>query len=356
MSFFPSPNPEGDSSPVSLRQTFLQTPFTPTPGQAQQDQWAGMNNASEQSSSTMRDTSWSREEPRGLGLHGLPTTATQLYSTASIAPQQMTQFTPFAWPSEFAIYQPPSIPLPPPRRDSWSDSCDPLSTLLPGAYSGRMQRVNSSAVAYNTSPGRSDYSASSHQSAVSTPYARSDGVAQPRGSPLIKVEHLHDRTIPRTHLVPEISPFEQSLLVNPGDLVTQPQLSIEERVKSILAPSSHSDAGDFKPPIARPDNRRAFSSEDVREDVFEDRRKRGYTKPENANCCCEQCGKLFQRHYNLQAHMETHNPHRTQPNPCQYPGCEQRFRRRTDLARHESSVSAYSRLYARTCLMLSRYI
>jgi hypothetical protein len=78
--------------------------------------------------------------------------------------------------------------------------------------------------------------------------------------------------------------------------------------------------------------------------------RRNPTTPENANFSCQICGRLFQRSYNLKSHLQTHNPTRPHPNHCPYPGCERRFVRRTDLLRHEQSVSL-SRLLLGKLLM-----
>ena len=51
--------------------------------------------------------------------------------------------------------------------------------------------------------------------------------------------------------------------------------------------------------------------------------------------------KNFKRSHYLKVHMETHDPHRKHPYPCQYGGCDGRFARRVDLNRHVQSVSSY---------------
>lgn len=69
-----------------------------------------------------------------------------------------------------------------------------------------------------------------------------------------------------------------------------------------------------------------------------ERRKRSHTTEENAKCYCKTCGKLFKRIYNLNAHLDTHLKSRPHPYSCPHQGCDKRFVRRTDLARHEQSV------------------
>ncbi|ODQ79871.1 hypothetical protein BABINDRAFT_23297, partial [Babjeviella inositovora NRRL Y-12698] len=46
---------------------------------------------------------------------------------------------------------------------------------------------------------------------------------------------------------------------------------------------------------------------------------------------CEQCGKSFNRPYNLRSHMKTHSTDK--PHACQY--CNRRFARTHDRKRHE---------------------
>ncbi|KAK4544971.1 hypothetical protein LTR36_003876 [Oleoguttula mirabilis] len=227
--------------------------------------------------------------------------------------------------------------------------------MLPDALWDPLQQPSSSTVAYDASPSLSSYSTSSRPSATSSPYARSEGYLRTVGSPKIKLEDLQDPSTPRVHLFSEGAPLDLSAHVDHGDPFSHHSHPLEERAQSgwLTASDSHVDTDfeDIKPSLRshRPAYRKAFSSNDVYEELLEDRQKRGFTKPENANCQCDQCGKLFQRSYNLKAHMDTHDPHRNQPHTCQTPGCDKRFVRRTDLLRHEQSVHLKARNYA--CLL-----
>jgi ribosomal protein L44E len=105
-------------------------------------------------------------------------------------------------------------------------------------------------------------------------------------------------------------------VVNPGDLMNIDQTSIEERVRTCLGSSSSSDYGDYKPPIQRSMHRRPHSFGDFGALTFNGRIKRTYTKPENANFRCDQCGRAFQRAYNLRSHLaNVHNRHRARLHP-----------------------------------------
>lgn len=74
------------------------------------------------------------------------------------------------------------------------------------------------------------------------------------------------------------------------------------------------------------------------------KKKRKQTTPEEATHECRVCGKLFKRSYNWKSHMETHNPERKYPHPCTAVVngvlCTKKFQRKTDLDRHNESVSS----------------
>lgn len=253
--------------------------------------------------------------------------------TPSAGPVSMS----FAWPSEFSSAHPVRTGADMMRKDSWSEGCDPMSTLLPTAPMWDQSAVSH---AEYQSPELSEYSTSTQASCMSSPYAHSDNFLRTAGSPLVKLENQSDYMPGQLHYIPESAPFSQSLLVRPGDLVTHsPSMQHQAATSPILA-SNHMDV-DCKPDLSslRPDNRIAFSSEDYQSANSDGRPKRGFTKPETANCHCDQCGKLFQRSYNLKAHLETHDPNRSHPHVCEYIDCDKQFVRRTDLVRHEQSVS-----------------
>lgn len=353
MSWFPSSDLRRTRSPISPNPCYLGRSSHTLPACHQDQQQRGvLTSTTQHSLPIIHEPQWDTHGPHGLGLFTAPITMEQMYVVGSANVEQQTTM-PFTWLSEFNFLKTSAAQSQPVRKDSWSsESCNPLSTLLPAALWNPLEPSHPSMVTYDTSPGgRSEYSTSSRPSVVSSPYAHSEIYVRPVESPPVKIESLHDPTIPPVHFVASGSGYDHSLLVKPKDLMVQSPTPIEESIKVYLGSSSSSDIGDSKPYIPRPDRRRAYSSADP----LEDRRKRGYTRPDNASCSCQKCGKLFQRWYNLKAHMETHDPHRSQPHLCEYIGCEKRFVRRTDLLRHEQSVCLCAH-HEITPLMVPRFM
>ncbi|KAK5121465.1 hypothetical protein LTR85_005298 [Meristemomyces frigidus] len=349
MSHFPTSDQERLRPTVNGHAAFAQTPPASAGPYRPNYEWTGYNSANEQLPPTTYGYSWPTQIPHGLGLLPMPTTSTgHVYQDAMTAAQAVSM--PFAWEPEFATSaQPESASFEDSRKDSWIDSCNPMSTLLPDALWDPLQQPGSSSRPYEASPSLSSYSTSSRPSAMSSSYAHSEGYGQRVGSPAVKLEDFEDPSTPRIHLLSGTAALEQSTLTGSGDAFTQSSRSVQQRVRTRFLPPYEPAAGceqtDVKPSLRahRPAYRKAFSSDDIHEELLEERQKRGYTKPENANCQCDQCGKLFQRSYNLKAHMETHDPHRNQTHTCEHPGCDRSFVRRTDLLRHEQSVHLKAR-------------
>ncbi|KAF2721580.1 hypothetical protein K431DRAFT_284727 [Polychaeton citri CBS 116435] len=295
----------------------------------------------------IQPVSWSPGEPRGLGLYSTPLNIDQFRPMCSIdTPVDSMNF---SWPSSFVpnshtLLSSAEVH----KRESWSD-CDPMSAMLPSAtWHGYDQHQSSEPMNLEDqpSPSQSEYSASSRPSYTSSPYSHQSNFMPTAGSPKVKTEESMDFGSEALPFLSEAINFEHSKLVNPGDLVTNPPMSYS-RSAFAINPSYNDLLGVRSIPSSgqRPGTQRALSS-DSAFSILEDRQKRGFTKPENASCSCDKCGKLFQRSYNLKAHMETHDPHRSQPHVCQYAGCSKRFVRRTDLLRHEQSVHVKAKNYS----------
>jgi len=263
--------------------------------------------------------------------HGLPSNSAYTWPMELAHPQpivglQLTDATPLSGDHNLPAIWTPAL--------SW----DPLQ-----------EESSSSAVTYDASPSLSEYSTSTRHSGRSSPYARSASHVRARGSPSIKLEEPLDRFTPRMLFTTQHTPLAQSMLVNPGDLVTSQSPMFEDHNASPIIPSRNAPAefdDDNVEPRARARSRRPIDCEveDVDDEMLDDRQKRAYTSPENAVCACARCGKLFQRSYNLKAHMETHDPYRSHPHLCSYSDCDKQFVRRTDLIRHEQSVRTQSQI------------
>ena len=295
---------------------------------------------------TFRDArcaSWHAQIPHGLGLISIPVTTESSYvTTDTLAPftNHHTSGT-LGWSSELSSSAPPTCRPIPLRKDSWSDqSCDPLSTILPGALWDYLRPTSSSIGGYNTSPGRSDHTRSSHPSPLSSPYAHSEIYVPAAESPLIKIES--DQQIPRIHFPTENHyEYQQGQLAVPSEPMKVDETSIEERVRTRLPSYSSSDNGDYKIQDSQTLFRRANSFEAFNStaNVLHPRPKRRRTKLENASFYCDLCARPFQRAFNLRSHLlNVHNPNRTKPHACEYDGCTHKFSRKTDLTRHVGSV------------------
>lgn len=67
--------------------------------------------------------------------------------------------------------------------------------------------------------------------------------------------------------------------------------------------------------------------------------RRKMTTAANCKYSCPTCGKMTQTQYNLRQHLETHRSDRLKPHGCEHKDCNRAFVRRTDLLRHQESVS-----------------
>lgn len=291
---------------------------------------------------------WPSQLSQSLAFDPLPTPTQSTFHLDDTRP--MTLGVHGSWPvdmdpslaySSYPEYTHPGSGLPSYSMATAGATIAPWETVQPAATSFANLQYDS--------PCRSDYTTSSRQSLVdSSPYTHSDGFYPSKGSPYIKLEDTGEASRPRLHSLPGASPHGQTAHVDPGDIYGSPPLTARTQPEwpALDAPVKVDEEQDFKPvlhpqpssPRARRSRPRRAVCEEASASAIEQREKRGYTTPDNSTCCCDQCGKLFQRSYNLKAHMDTHDPHRDQPHVCQYPECTRRFVRRTDLVRHEQSV------------------
>ncbi|KAF2772743.1 hypothetical protein EJ03DRAFT_169510 [Teratosphaeria nubilosa] len=339
MSYFPSPDPEKLRAVMAQRAAFMQTPSTPA---AQEHLFRQYASQEQNTDGMMLHTPYPSavHEPRGLALVSMPDMAPGnqiLHSKVDAQPIGL----PYAWPSQYMAT--PMADAQPSRQDFFGQGYGAPSTVLPSMLWNTHQAATRSMPEYDNSPSISAYSASSHASVTCSPPAFSEGYVT-AGSPRIKLEPSLDHSEDSMPALSWTNPTGEPCAVNPGDLVTKPAPSVLQRCPISLPPSVdgtfHSKSEDIKPifrgsPSSR---RRSELLDELLDDLCGERQKRGYTKPETASCACDKCGKLYQRPYNLKAHMETHDPHRGQPHACMYEDCDKRFVRRTDLSRHGQSV------------------
>ena len=277
------------------------------------------------------------ESTHGLGLAGLPVTASHASLSIDLQHGRPSTPLPFPWSNVGSFEHSPAAHVQPVRlQQTWMDgSCDPLSTLMPGTLWDASHSIAEQASWYNASPAHSQYSPNSHPSTISTPYARSDSVLRSAASPpQIKIEQaVTPAQIFGNEILQHGLP-EQKMTADFDDLISESSEYVEQDTPNTQPPSS----SECKISRTRPNRQRALSAEDL----LVDRKKRGFTQPDEAKCSCEQCGRFFQRTYNLRAHMETHDPQREQPHICFLQDCTKRFVRRTDLVRHQESVSLHT--------------
>lgn len=230
-------------------------------------------------------------------------------------------------------YNPQMIrsPYTSPYDDSWNNNYDTMAPV-PGGQPAWERPTMGFSDYQQHSPSRSDGSASTQVSSLSSPYNYP--------SPLIKLEQQ-----------PELSPFGGRYAF---EHATQPQQQQQPKFPGtgglqIIAPQSQRPhttslvsyghpAEDVKYDFDAYDLESLSLSGDTRMLNAAGQPKRRLTTPEEAVCSCGICGKLFKRSNNLRTHMKTHDE-RHPMHKCEYGDCSRIFDRKTDLVRHEQSVS-----------------
>lgn len=352
MSYFPSDDPHRDTMSGWEDYTYCQprstSNTTPTTRECNHisnvndSMWSIAGAPMQGPYTIVQPMPWSSEPPRGLGLETLRTPTQPMFESSYAACNDLA--VPATWHRPSSSLAPHETYQGNAHYSSTLEQWYPTSATMGTALTWSTAPAHAAPfnAASDASPGHSNYSISSASSVVaSSPYAHSEGCFQPASPPHIKQEEFSDRSSSRLHSIPGRVPSHQPLHVNPGDVYTTPPLSAAERMTfSEALDDQKTEPEDSKSASWHQAStpRRTVSLEDTRGSVCDARAKRGFTTQANSTCECEKCGKLFQRSYNLKAHMETHDPQREQPHACPYEGCKRRFVRRTDLVRHQQSV------------------
>ena len=275
---------------------------------------------------------------RGLGVYGcgaLP----QSHSTVHEMPPSPQPSG--SWPhSSMMEHEFPQSSQPP---DIFTAAFDPFANFSRASNTGMAsgQSPEAPGLVYCQSP---NSNLPSHRSSVSS-FSPSDSFS-PNGSdflytPKVKVEEpgewyrspAHDHSL----IAQELSPYSQN--VSP---VSAPA---EDIYRTHPVDWSRPEVSGYPITLHNTDEHRLpkFDGNPILPSVTRIKKKRQRTTPEEATHECRVCGKLFKRSYNWKSHMQTHNPKRDYPHPCKAMvgdvQCTKKFQRKTDLDRHNDSVS-----------------
>lgn len=222
----------------------------------------------------------------------------------------------------------------------FSAAFDPFSGYSSHANTGMMSEHSPEAPALVFCQSPSNSNMPSHRSSVSSSYSPSDSFS-PNGSeyvftPKVKVEEsgewYHSPAMEHGMVPACLPPYPQTLSPAPP----------EEVYRSHCGDWSKPEGPGYPISLHDTDGQR-IPGGPILPSVTRTKKKRQRTTPEEATHECQVCGKLFKRSYNWKSHMETHNPERQYPHPCTAmignTQCTKRFQRKTDLDRHNDSVS-----------------
>ncbi|CAG8591447.1 10695_t:CDS:1 [Acaulospora morrowiae] len=150
-------------------------------------------------------------------------------------------------------------------------------------------------------------------------------------------------------LSPAIDPSEQT---NSGSQVGEnPEVNTEgPRSPSLpsspytstfpaIRPRPQDDDDDSSEPAIRRSKRQRTRSISENEEENEDDEKK---------YMCPDCGRGFNRKFNMQTHRATHDPNRVKPFACEHPNCGSRFTRKHDLKRHVNGIHRGERVHSCT--------
>ncbi|CAG8440162.1 3049_t:CDS:2 [Diversispora eburnea] len=110
---------------------------------------------------------------------------------------------------------------------------------------------------------------------------------------------------------------------SPNSPVTTPRLVA-------IRPRPQEEEDDNPDPPRRSKRQRNRSMSDNDDENDEENEEKKYN--------CPDCGRGFNRKFNMQTHRQTHDPNRVKPFACEHPNCGSRFTRKHDLKRHINGI------------------
>ncbi|KAG0317711.1 hypothetical protein BGZ97_004975 [Linnemannia gamsii] len=106
------------------------------------------------------------------------------------------------------------------------------------------------------------------------------------------------------------------------------------------SPLSNQEESDDLPPTQQNSNKRSSNGVASNKKLFSNSDSyRPYV------CDHPDCGRAFNRLFNLRSHVRTHDPHSERPFVCEESDCKKAFTRKHDLQRHQTSVHQGQRRY-----------
>ncbi|RHZ61863.1 hypothetical protein Glove_345g17 [Diversispora epigaea] len=110
---------------------------------------------------------------------------------------------------------------------------------------------------------------------------------------------------------------------SPNSPVTTPHLVA-------IRPRPQEEENESQDPPRRSKRQRTRSMSDNDDENDEENEEKKYN--------CPDCGRGFNRKFNMQTHRQTHDPNRVKPFACEHPNCGSRFTRKHDLKRHINGI------------------
>jgi hypothetical protein len=331
--------------------------------------WTNTDPSADNEFAMSHSLGWQTDPSRQVLLDSLQTPTQSTYFDMSLTPSASNASSSMTWPATlvdslqcnaYLSNQQDQLMATMQQQSSYALGIFPPGPSSHPSYTWPLVQGSASLVVPDDlSPGRSDHSTPSQASAVSSPPVFNvDRGWYGHDSPPIKIETPSESDRRRLRSAPDDMLMSRHPHVNPNDIYNPPisNSSHQPSASPDFSPKHEDESVEQERPLHTPPQQptihRSVSLKDSRDNRPD---KRGFTSKANSTCSCKLCGRVFQRSYNLRAHMETHNPARDQPWKCQYDGCDRRFVRKTDLVRHWDSVSLSLRWLFNSAIAMQHY-